>query len=235
VARPFLDEVRTPPDRLRIAFSTRNLSGAPLHPECVAAVEATAKLLADLGHIVEEAAPSIDGGMLSGAFLAVFMSGHASMIDGFAMLNGRTPTEQDFEGLTWSLYQFGKQVTASQYLLSIAMLQMAARQVGRFHQTYDCWMTPTLGAPPLRLGTIDVNERDAMAGFAAVAEYLPFTPIQNATGQPAISLPLYWTSDGLPVGIMFSARLGDEATLFQLAGQLEEARPWRGRKPPVWD
>jgi amidase len=235
VARPFLDEVRTPPDRLRIAFSTRNLSGAPLHPECVAAVEATAKLLADLGHIVEEAAPSIDGGMLSGAFLAVFMSGHASMIDGFAMLNGRTPAEQDFEGLTWSLYQFGKQVTASQYLLSIAMLQMAARQVGRFHQTYDCWMTPTLGAPPLRLGTIDVNERDAMAGFAAVAEYLPFTPIQNATGQPAISLPLYWTSDGLPVGIMFSARLGDEATLFQLAGQLEEARPWRGRKPPVWD
>jgi len=235
VLRPFLDDVRTPSPRLRIAFSASSLAGARLDPECAAGVEATARLLADLGHIVEEAAPSIDFGMLSCAFMAVFLSGHASMIDGFGMLNGRSPTENDFEGLTWSLYQFGKQISASQYLLSIAMLQMASRQIARFHQTYDCWMTSTLGAPPLAIGTIDVKQRDAMAALAAITDYLPFTPIQNASGQPAISLPLHWTKGGLPVGIMFSAGFGAEATLFRLAGQLEEARPWRGRKPLVWD
>jgi amidase len=151
------------------------------------------------------------------------------------MLNGRTPAEKDFEGLTWTLYQQGKQFTASQYLMSIALLQMSSRQIARFHQTYDCWLTPTLGTPPIKLGTIDINERDMMKAMAPVLDYVPFTPIQNATGQPAISLPLHWTSDGLPVGVMFTGRFGDEATLFRLAGQLEDARPWRDRRPPIWD
>jgi len=235
VAHPFLDEVRTPPDRLRIAFTARNLSGAPLHPECVAAVEATAKLLEDLGHIVEEAAPSVDIGMLTSAFMAVFIAGQAWAIDTFAMLHGRTPTEKDFEGLTWKLYQQGKQITATQYLLSVAMLQMVSRQTARFYETYNCWLTPTLGAPPIKIGTIDVNEPDVMKVMAPVMEFVPFTPLQNATGQPAISLPLYWTRDGLPVGVMFGGRFGDEATLLRLAGQLEEARPWRDRHPSIWD
>ncbi len=234
-ARPFIEETRTPPGRLRIAFSTRNLGGTRLHPECVAAVESTAKLLEDLGHTVEEAAPTIDMNTLTAAFMTVFTAGHASAIDGFALMHGRTPTEKDFEGLTWSLYQQGKQVPAPQYLLSVAMLQIASRQIARFHAAYDCWMTTTLGTPPIRLGTIDVQERDIMKGMAPVLDYVPFTPIQNATGQPAISLPLHWTADGLPVGVMFAGRFGDEATLFRLAAQLEEARPWRHRHPAIWD
>ncbi len=235
VPRPFLDEARTPPGCLRIAFSTRAPSGVPLHPECVAAVKATAKLLEDLGHVVEDAAPEIDSGMLMRAFMTVFMSAHAWVIDAFALLNGRTPTEKDFEGFTWSIYQQGKQLTAPQYLLAIAMLQRISRQIATFHQTYDCWLTTTLGAPPLALGTVDVNERDIMKGFAPLVDYVPFTPIQNATGQPAISLPLHWTRDGLPVGVMFAGRFGDEATLLRLAGQLEQARPWQHRHPPIWD
>lgn len=235
VARPFLDELNTPPGRLRIAFSTRTLSGARLHPECIAAVEATAKLLEDLGHSVEEGAPSIDMGSLFGAFMTVFLAGHTWVIETFAMLHGRTPTENDFEGLTWSLYQHGKQIPATQYLLSVAMLQIASRQIAHFHETYDCWLTTTLGTPPIKLGTIDIHERDVMKGMAALADYVPFTPIQNATGQPAISLPLHWTRDGLPVGVMFTGRFGDEATLLRLAGQLEQARPWRDRHPPIWD
>jgi len=235
VERPFLEAMRTAPHRLRVAFTTRNLNGGPLHPECVEAVEATAKLLMDLGHTVEEAAPSVDMAMLTSAFLNVFMAGHASVIDGFAFLHGRTPVEKDFEGLTWSLYQQGKQVPASQYLIAIAMIQMAARQIARFHETYDCWLTPTLGTPPIKLGTIDINEPDIMKAFEPVLEYVPFTPMQNATGQPAISLPLHWTRDGLPVGVMFTGRFGDETTLFRLAAQLEEARPWRDRHPPIWD
>jgi amidase len=235
VPRPFLDEVHAPPDRLRVAFSTCNLYGAPLHPECVAAVEATAKLLEDLGHAVDEAAPNIDMGMLASAFMTVFLAGHAWVIDTFGMLHGRTPSEKDFEGLTWSLYQQARQVPATQYLLSVAMLQMLARQMARFHETYDCWLTTTLGSPPIKIGAIDINEHDVTKAMAPVLEYVPFTPIQNATGQPAISLPLHWTRDGLPVGVMFAGRFGDEATLLRLAGQLEEARPWRQRHPLVWD
>ena len=235
VERPFLEALRTPPDRLRIAYTARNLSGMPLHPECIAAVEATARLLQDLGHTVEEAAPSIDNATLTAAFLTVFTAGHASMIDGFGLLHGRTPTEKDFEGLTWALYQQGKQVPTTQYLISVAMIQMAARQIARFHEAYDCWLTTTLGTPPITIGTIDINEPDVMKGFEPILDYVPFTPIQNATGQPAISLPLHWTQEGLPVGVMFTGRFGDEATLFRLAAQLEEARPWRNRHPPIWD
>jgi len=235
VTRPFLEEARTAPGRLRIAFTTKSPSGTALHPECVTAVERAAKRLEELGHIVEEAAPSIDYGMLTGAFLTVFTSAHAMVIDGFAMMHGRIPTEKDFEGMTWGFYQQGKQIPATQYLISMAMLQIASRQIGRFHETYDCWVTATLGAPPIMIGTIDINEPDPMKGLQPVIEYVPFTPMQNATGQPAISLPLHWSADGLPVGVMFTGRFGDEATLLRLAGQLEQACPWRDRRPPIWD
>jgi amidase len=114
------------------------------------------------------------------------------------------------------------------------MLQIQGRMVGRFHETYDCWLTPTLGAPPIRLGAIDLNERDPMKALAPILDYVPITPLQNATGQPAISLPLHWTPDNLPVGVMFTGRMGEEATLLRLAAQLEQARPWIDRKPPVW-
>ncbi len=235
VLRPYLDEVQTPPGRLRIAFTTKNLSGKPLHPECVAAVESTAKLLEELGHTVEDAAPDVDNNALTSAFLAVFVAAHAAVIDGFGMMHGRVPSEKDFEGLTWGLYQQGKQIPATHYVLSTMMLQIAARRIARFHETYDCWLTPTLGTPPIKNGVIDINEPDPMKGMAPILDYVPFTPIQNATGQPSISLPLHWTSDGLPVGLMFTARCGDEATLFRLAAQLEQARPWRDRRPPIWD
>src|SRR5215470_17584168 len=235
VTRPFLEESRTPPGRLRIAFTTTNLNGIPLHPECIAAVERTAALLADLGHICEEAAPTVDMNMMTGAFLTVFTAAHAMVIEGFGMMHGRVPTEKDFEGLTWSFYQQGKEIPATQYLISVAMLQMAARQIARFHENYDCWLTSTLGTPPIKIGVIDIQERDPLKGLQPVFDYVPFTPMQNATGQPAISLPLHWTADGLPVGVMFTGRFGDEATLLRLAGQLEEARPWRDRRPPIWD
>jgi amidase len=102
-------------------------------------------------------------------------------------------------------------------------------------ERYDAWMTPTLGAPPLKIGTIDIHERDPVKAFAPVIDYVPFTAIENATGQPAISLPLHWTDDGLPVGIMFAGRFGDEAGLIRLAAQLEEARPWKDKHPKVWN
>jgi amidase len=233
-ARPFAEEARTPPGRLRIAFSTTQPSGAPLHPECVAAIERTAALCEELGHIVEPAAPAIDHGAATQSFLAVWTAGLAMVIDAYAMFNGKEPREAEFEGLTWSLYQQGRQVSASQYLLAIAMLQINGRAIGHFHETYDCWLTTTLGTPPIAIGSIDLHEPDIMKAFLPVIDYVPFTPLQNATGQPAISLPLHWSADGLPVGVMFSTRLGEEALLLRLAGQLEQARPWKDRRPPIF-
>ncbi|MBX3025256.1 amidase [bacterium] len=234
-ARPFAEEARTPPGRLRLAFATRAPGGVAIHPECVAAVEATARLCEELGHVVEEAAPPVDPGQFSQSFMALWTAGLAMQIEAVSMLAGRAIREADFEGLTWSLYQQGRQVTGSQYLLALAMLQITGRAVGQFHERYDAWLAPTLAAPPIALGTIDIDERDVLKAFAPIIDYVPFTPLQNATGQPAISLPLHWTADGLPVGVMFSARLGDEATLLRLAGQLEQARPWKDRRPAVWD
>ncbi len=234
-ARPFAEEARTAPGRLRIAFSTTNALGAKLHPECVAAVEATARLCEELGHVVEEAAPPIDQNQMTQSFLALWCAGLAMQIEAIAMMTGREIRSADFEGLTWSLYELGKQVTGAQYLLALAMTQMTGRAVGQFHERYDAWLTTTLGAPPIALGTIDIEERDVMAAFAPIIDYVPFTALQNATGQPAISLPLHWSADGLPVGVMFSAKLGDEATLLRLAGQLEQARPWKDRRPAIWD
>lgn len=231
--RPFLDEVGAPTERLRIAFATQSPGGA-FHPECVAAVERTAKLCEELGHIVEEASPTVDQGTITQSFLAVWCSGLAMQIEAVAMMTGREVKEELFEGVSWGLYQQGRQVTGAQYLLAVAMLQIQGRMVGRFHETYDCWLTPTLGAPPIRLGSIDLNERDPIKALAPILDYVPITPLQNATGQPAISLPLHWTPDNLPVGVMFTGRMGEEATLLRLAAQLEQARPWIDRKPAVW-
>jgi amidase len=115
----------------------------------------------------------------------------------------------------------------------MGLLQIAARSVGQFHERYDLWLTPTLGEPPVPLGTFDAPPENPMAAFDRAAEFVPFTPLSNVTGQPAMSVPLYWNAEGLPVGVHFVARYGDEATLFRLAGQLEQARPWAHRRPPL--
>jgi amidase len=233
-ARPFLAEVTAPAGTLRIAFSRTDFDGERLHPECVTAVERAAALCEDLGHAVEEAAPSVSRDVLTNAFMTLWRAGAATNIDAFAMLTGRVPGEENLEALTWSLYQEGREIRASQYQIAVAMLQMIGREVGRFHAAYDCWLTPTLGGPPVANGVLDTSERDVERAFAPLLRYVPFTPLQNATGQPAISLPLHWTAAGLPVGVMLTGRFGDEATLLRLAGQLETAAPWKARRPGVW-
>jgi amidase len=176
----------------------------------------------------------VDHNLVTDAFLTIWGVGLATNIEVYGMLHGRVPREEEFEGLTWGLYQQGKTITASQLQIAIGMIQLIARQVARFHEKYDCWLTPTLGGPPIKNGVIDIHESDPAKAFAPVIDYVPFTPLQNATGQPAVSLPLHWNAKGLPVGVMFVGRFGDEAGLYRLSAQLEEARPWIDRKPPVW-
>jgi amidase len=154
-------------------------------------------------------------------------------IDGIGRLTGRQPTPDKFEPLTWSLYEQGKQTMAGDYLIAVTAIQQMARTVAYFSQRYDLWLTPTLGSPPPKLGHFDSTPENPRAGLERAIEFVPFTPLQNATGQPGMSVPLYWNNDGLPVGVHFAARFGDEATLFRLAAQLEEARPWANKRPPV--
>jgi amidase len=234
-AKSYLQESQTTPGKLKIAFATKSVFGLPFDPECVAAVQETAKLLERLGHHVEEASPAVASEQLTAAFTPIWAAGVAMLIDGTAMMTGQTPKESDFQGITWGFYQLGKQISASQYLMCWFQLQTMARQVAQFHENYDVWLTTTLGAPTVRNGTLDMQEKDLGKAMGPLLNYLPVTAIQNATGQPAISLPLAWSKNGLPIGLHFAGRFGDEATLLRLAGQLEKARPWADKHPSIWN
>lgn len=214
------------PRRLRIGFSLRKIDGGALHPDCTAAVEGAARLCVDLGHSVEEAAPHFDVSLLVPSFLALWTANLAAAIDYTARVTGQTPAPELFEGLTWGMYEAGKRVAASDYLLAKAALQHASRGAAKFHEAFDLWLTATLGTPPVRIGTFDIDERDIAKGFLPLFDYVPFTALQNVTGQPAINLPLHWNGDGLPIGVQFAAPFGDELTLLQLATELERAAPW---------
>jgi amidase len=231
-ARPFRDEVGAAPGRLRIAFSVHAATGVAIHPDCQNAVRDAAALCADLGHHVEEAEASLDAFAFVRAFMTVYA---ASATKNMVTLEryGITPAREQFEPITWALHEMGAQVNAGAYLLAVEDLQRTARDVARFFQTYDVWLTPVLAEPPLPLGALDATPDEPLRGFFRASEYCPFTPICNATGQPAMSVPLFWNAAGLPIGAHFMGRFGDEATLLRLAAQLEEARPWADRRPPL--
>jgi len=231
--QPFAEEVGANPGRLRIAFTVASPTGVPVHPDCVSAVREAAALCADLGHDVEEASIPVDAAGLVDAFVTAFSSGLAWNIDHMARVIGRNPTPDQFEPLTWAFYQVGSQHSAAQYLEAVAALQKTTRQIGRFFTDYHLWLTPTVTEPPLPLGAFDPTPEDPLQGISRMAVFIPFTPIANFTGQPAMSVPLSWNSEDLPVGAHFLGRFGDEATLFRLAAQMEEARPWTRRRPPV--
>jgi amidase len=221
------------PRQLRIGFSIRKLDGGALHPDSEAAVQSAARICADLGHVVEQAAPQFDLSVLVPSFLAMWTANLAAAVDFTAKLIGQTPGAEFFEGLTWGMYEAGKRVGASEYLLAKAALQSASRQAARFHETHDIWLTPTLGTPPMKLGTFDIDERDIVKGFLPLFDYVPFTALQNVTGQPAINVPLFWNETGVPIGVQFAAPFGDEMTLLKLAAELERAAPWAHRYAQV--
>lgn len=232
-ARPFVQEIGADPGKLRIAFSTTAINGAEVHADCIAAVHDAAKLCEQLGHTVTEAAPQLNGEMIGKAFMTIWSAGNAWTADSLSFAVGRKPAQEDFEPATWALMEMGRRRTAPEYLMAVQMLQIFARRVAQFMEQYDIWLTPTLAEPPLPLGSFASPPDNPMAGMRRSGQFAPFTPIVNATGQPAMSVPLFWNAEGLPIGTHFIARYGDEATLFRLASQLEAAQPWAGRRPPV--
>jgi len=230
--RPFIAEVGAQTGKLRIAYTTE-AQGAEVHEDCVQAVEDAARLCAELGHEVEQKVLEVDVEALTPLFMTLWSAAQAWTADSLALLTGKAPTQDQFEPLTWALIEMGKGFSASDYLMAVMGLQGVSRNVARQAADYDLWLTPTLAEPPLPLGTFESPPDNPLYGIIRAAGFVPFTPICNITGQPAMNVPLYWNEEGLPIGIHFIARFGDEATLFRLAAQLEEARPWSDRRPPL--
>lgn len=230
--RSYLEEVSRPCEKLKIGFSTVTPLGDPLHPECEKAVRETAILCAELGHDVVEASPSYDAMSFWTQYTTVLASGVAWAVADWARRLGKELVEESFEPFVWAFTERGRGLSAPEYLLAIQDVQNHIRDISRFYVDYDMWLTPTLGQPPVELGTL-VYQGDPFELRRRMAEFSPYTYIANATGQPAISLPLYWTEQGLPIGLHFTARHNAEDVLIRLAGDLEQAKQWHKRKPPV--
>ena len=232
-ARPFLAEVGADPGRLRIAWSARPPIDAAVHPACAAAVRSTAELLASLGHDVEEAAPDFDGETIIEPFVRIWAIDNLAWFHHASRVLGREPQPDELEITTWELIEHARRFGPVDLLDAMASLSAAARSIAPFFERYDAWVTPTLAQPPLPLGVLNASQGGAVEWWRFDCEFNPWNPIANLTGQPAMSVPLSWTADGLPIGSLIMGRQDDEATLFRLAGQLEEARPWADRRPPV--
>jgi amidase len=232
-SRPFTVEATTDPGRLRIGYTARTPEGLPGHPDCVAAVEDAAALCASLGHdVVDAELPGLTPEVGS-AISTVFVAATDWVVEYWTRRLGRAPADDDLEPLTRAYREQGRQVSAARYLLAIQDCQAFARTVARFLTDIDVWLTPTLSTPPAHIGDITSTPDEPLRALEVGGRTVAYAGVvANITGNPAMSVPLSWNGDGLPIGVHFLGRAGDEATLFRLAGQLEAARPWAGRTPP---
>ena len=251
----YLQEIEQRPGQLKIAFDTHSPIDNRVHPECIRAVEQTVGLLEELGHQVEEARPEVDGQALAKSLVILYAGEIAAMMDDLKLLLGRKIRQSDVETLTWTVALLGRSFNAGHFVKAKREWELAARIMGRFHENYDLYLTPTLAYPPVKIGELAPKPTEMTVlkvintlglGRLLIAsgitdklavenlEKTPFNQLANFTGQPAMSVPLYWTADGLPCGVQFMGRYGDEAMLLRLAAQLEAARPWFDKRPPIF-
>lgn len=252
--RPYLEEVNRSPGRLRIAFNTASPVEREVHPEAVRAVERAVQLLSDLGHHVEEARPAINGKALSLSYITMYCGEVAADLQDLTAEHGRAAVAAGLELTTQILALVGSAVSAGEFVQATRLWERAALAMGSLFQTYDLYLTPTVARPPVRIGELAPKPAERMAmnlmntlgagrllKAAGLLEKIsvenlaatPFTQLANLTGLPAMSVPLHWTEENLPLGVQFIAPFGDEARLFRLAGQLEQAAPWSDRRPAL--
>ncbi|HTT09479.1 MAG TPA: amidase [Burkholderiaceae bacterium] len=227
----FLSEVGRAPGRLRVALTTTSFNRAPVNPECAGAARAAAKLCETLGHHVDEAHPEVDVDALGHAFRIIVGANVCMRLERRAAALGRPLASTDVEKVTWAHAMAGRTHTAADYARSVDVFHATGRKLAGFLARYDVLLTPTMCQPPYPIGVLDMANEDDAAFLAAILASVGFTSLFNATGNPAISLPLGWSQAGLPIGVQFAARFGDEATLLRLASQLETAQPWADRRP----
>ncbi|MGE3772445.1 MAG: amidase [Gammaproteobacteria bacterium] len=232
-ARAFAAEVGADPGRLRIAFSLAPVVAAPVHEECRRVVHEAAQRCEALGHHVEEASPRVSGEHFTEIFTTLWLGMVAWAVRDWSRRIGREPTPQDFEAHTWKMYTLDAARRPSDLFLAIQDMQRMAREIAPFFARHDVWLTPTTTQPPQPNGWFDFDPAQPKQATQRIGDLPKFTAIANMTGQPAISLPLHWTDEGLPVGVQLVGRYGDEATILRLAAQLEADAPWRQRVPPL--
>jgi amidase len=235
-ARPFREEVGRDPGRLRIGVRTSAPSDlVPVDVECVAATEHAARLLESLGHVVEPAAiPALDAGDLVGAFVSVMVASVVFEMNRLAEIAGRPLTEDDVEPLTWLQYQMGLATTAEQYVEAMAAAHRYTRDVVAWWQSgYDLLLTPVTAEPAPFLGDLVSTADEPMRPMTRAVPFAVFTVPANVTGQPAMSVPLHWTADDVPVGVQLIADQYREDVLLRVAAQLEAAQPWATRRPRI--
>ena len=233
VARPYLEEIALPPARLRIAVSKRTFAGEPVHADCAQAVDVAAKLCADLGHEIVEAAPDVGIDKLMRSWADIAACGTALSVAGQAKALGREPRADELEGVTWGAIAHAKTVGGADYLAAVNRVHESGRVMARFFTGYDMLLTPTMAEPPALIGRFKPDFTDFLdyrLGPSGVLAYSAFAPLFNATGQPAMNVPLWWNAAGLPVGVQFAGRFGEDATLLQLAAQLERVAPWFSKR-----
>ncbi len=232
-ARPFAQEVGTDPGRLRIGIATESPAGIPVHDSCRDAVTGTARLCEELGHHVTDITLPVDGERLMNAFIVVYCSATAWICRHWSRRTGREITASDVEPTTWTLRELGETQGSADYLEAWETLHALSRDLARLDDEFDLVLTPTMAEPPAGLGEFDATEDDPLQGLMRSTPFVAFTVIGNVTGRPAMSVPLHWDAEGMPIGTQAIGRFGDEATLFRLASQLEAAQPWAHRRPPV--
>jgi amidase len=223
--RPFLSEVGLDPGCLRIASLTS--PELPVHDDCRAALQTAIGLCRGLGHEVQETTLTIDGGsdQFAAAVKVLIAAGTASILK---MLEA---SREQVEPGTWALNELARDIDAADYVLAIEQLQRSSRAMAHRYRTFDVLMAPAVSQPPPRLNAFQPAPDNPLQGFEAGSQFVHLNPLANVTGQPAMSVPLFWNEESLPIGIQFMGRFGDEATLFRLAAQLEKARPWAHRWP----
>ncbi len=251
--RPFLEETQREPGRLRVAFSFDPGLGKVLHAENRRGLEATAAALDRLGHEVVEVHLPLPPESFVECYAALVAADVAATLRMAAQIVGREATSDDVELATWILAKMGEAQSAADVAAAMWTMQIFSRQWLGWSSAFDVLLTPTVGVPPMPIGAYQLTglqrqglklitalpaaallsqRSKVVEAFAPVFEASPYTMVANVTGQPSLSLPLHWTEDGLPMGMLFTARIGDEATLFRLAAQLEQALPWRDRIAP---
>lgn len=232
-AESYLQAITRPPKRLRIAWTTRSFSGRPVEAACAQAVERTVALLQSLGHELEEAAPQFDAAALGAATGMLLTTGLAAIVQAREAQLGRPAREDELQPVTRAAIELGRRTTGVQYAACFAAMNREVRRIGHFFTGWDILLTPTLGQSPVPLGTLSMERLSLQQFQEACAAFIPFTGTFNATGQPAMSLPLHWSDAGLPVGVQLVGRFADDTTLLQLAAQLEQAAPWFDHTPAL--
>lgn len=251
----FLASLDKAPRKLRIAYTTADWLGRGLDPECIAGVRATAKLLESLGHEVTEADPGLDREEFIFAFGTMVAADVSSNLRSAEKFWGKPLRRRDFEAHNWAMLKLGEAFTARELQQAVTYMRQQGQRMAGFMQDYDLLLTSTLGMPPVECGALKAKGMDKLLltlvntlplgkvakqrsllidNYANIFDWIPTTPVANATGAPSISLPLHWSEDNLPVGMMFTGRFGEDALLLQLARQLEQEQAWFERRPPAF-